>query len=63
MIGILQELGAAEMIVVAVRKDEVFHPRRIEAQFLVAADNDPLRFLGIIQAVDLDDAIAGHERP
>src|ERR1700680_1803196 len=63
VIGVLEVLGAAEMIVMAVRKDDIFHLRRIEAQLFVAANNDALGFLCIIESVDLDDAAASHQRP
>ncbi len=63
MIVLLQVLGAAKMIVMTMGEDQVLHLRRIEAQFLVASNDNPFRFLGIIQAVDLDNAFARDDGP
>src|SRR5262245_25258151 len=51
------------MVAMAVGEDQILHLGRVEAQFSVTSNDDALRFLGIVQAVDLDDACAGHDRP
>ena len=63
MIGVLQIFCAAEVVVVAVGENQVFHLAGIEAQFLIAFDDDALRIGRVVQAVDLNDAGAGDDRP
>jgi hypothetical protein len=56
MIGLLQVLGTAVVIVMAMRENEILHLRRIEAELFIAANYDLLSLLGVIQTVDLNDA-------
>ena len=46
-----------------VRENQIFHLDGVKAEFLVTADDDSLRFFGIVQAIDLNDAVAGDQRP
>ena len=59
---VLHQLGAADVIAVSVRDDDVFDGSRIEAELAHAADD---RLIGrvVVERVDQDDALARRQRP